>query len=79
MKNSGAEAEIRRLVAGIDSNPENPEKIHTFVLENGGIGYAEKRLEDYIAQACKAVSVLPGSEFKDILIGLAEYNALRER
>lgn len=79
MKNSGAEDEIRRLVAGIDSNPENPEKIHTFVLENGGIGYAEKRLEDYIAQACKAVSVLPGSEFKDILIGLAEYNALRER
>lgn len=79
MRTSGREDEIRALLSKIDKHPENVETIYRFVLDNGGVEYAETRLEDYVSRAEKALEGFPDSDYKDILAELARYNAFREK
>ena len=79
LKGSPREAEIRALVKGIPSHPENCAAVRDFVLAEGGLDYAMAKLEDYIAEAVDALAVLPDSPEKDILAAVAKYNALRTR
>jgi octaprenyl-diphosphate synthase len=49
-----------------------------FTLDNGGIEYAAGVLDSYISEALDALSVFPDSPFKDALVQIARYNAIRE-
>ncbi len=70
---------IRGLVADIAGTPEHRDEILAFVRENGGVGYAQKRLDEYVTQAVEALDVLPDSYEKECLVELAHYTSLRNR
>lgn len=80
--NAGAEkeAEVRARVAALDAGDEDgAAEIIEFARENGGIEYAEKRLEDFRQLAVDALSPLAESEAKQCLIELAAYAAGRNK
>ena len=70
-------SEIRTKISDIVSHPEYRDEIVTFVKENGGIGYAVSKLNEYVDAAVNALSVFPESEAKTSLIGLAHFTADR--
>lgn len=70
---------IRTLVEGVVGNPHYRDEIVDFVRSNGGVDYAVRRLEEYVAQAVRALDVLPDSFEKDCLVELAHFTALRNR
>lgn len=72
-------ARIRGLVGGIVGNPEYRDEILAFVRENGGVECAQKRLDEYVAQAVEALNVLPDSYEKECLVELAHYTSLRNK
>ena len=74
-----AAARIRGLVGGIVGNPEYRDEILAFVRENGGVECAQKRLDEYVAQAVEALNVLPDSYEKECLVELAHYTSLRNK
>ena len=74
-----AAARIRGLVGGIVGNPEYMDEILAFVRENGGVECAQKRLDEYVAQAVEALNVLPDSYEKECLVELAHYTSLRNK
>ena len=41
--------------------------------------YAQKRLDEYVAQAVDALNVLPDSYEKECLVELAHYTSLRNK
>ena len=71
------EAGIRRKVSEIHEHPEYAGQILDFVREKGGIGYAEKRLGDYVAAAVDAISILPETAAGEYLKEVAYYVAKR--
>lgn len=81
MLNAGAaaEAEVRGKVARIHENAAFKDEVRDFVLSNGGIEYASSRLDEYVARAVDALSVLQPSREKEYLAGIAEYTARRDR
>ena len=48
-------------------------EVTAFVRENGGIEYAQQKLEEHIVLAKKALDILPQSGDRDMLTGFAEY------
>lgn len=70
---------VRALVNDIVSHPEYRDEIVDFVRNNGGIDYAQKCLDDYIAKAVEALAVLPESVEKSYLEKLALYTAIRNK
>ena len=75
---SEAEAErVRTLIRDIVGNPQNRDEIVAFVKDNGGVEYAERRLDEYVAQAVKALDVFPDSYEKTCLETLAHFTAIR--
>lgn len=70
---------IRGLVGDIIGNPEYRDEILAFVRENGGVECAQKRLDEYVAQAVEALNVLPDSYEKECLVELAHYTSLRNK
>ena len=80
--NAGAEkeAEIRARVAAMEADDaDSAAEIIAFARDNGGIEYAESRLEEFRKLAVDALAVLPESEAKECLIELAAYAAGRNR
>ncbi len=78
MMNAPAEeVRIRGLVKGIVDHPENRDDIVAFVKENAGLEYAVQQLDEYVAQAVDALSVLPLSKERELLEGLAYFTAKR--
>lgn len=71
--------EIRRMVCEIHDNPQNKEEIRDFVLANGGLDYAGKRLQDYVLSAIGALAPLPESEEKNYLAEVARFTAERKK
>ncbi len=71
------EDEIRALVADVVARPENRDEIVRFVEENGGVGYAEKKLGAFVAKAVEAISLLAPSEEREMLSELARFTACR--
>lgn len=78
LKNSPREREIRDMVLNIHAHPGDCETVRDFVMENGGIAYASGQLDVYIANAEKALSPLPDSVEKEMLVELARFNSFRK-
>ena len=70
---------IRGLIRDIVGNPGYRDEILDFVRKNGGVEYAQKRLDEYVAQAVDALNVLPDSYEKECLVELAHYTSLRNK
>jgi octaprenyl-diphosphate synthase len=70
---------IRGLIRDIVGNPEHRDEILDFVRKNGGVEYAQKRLDEYVSQAVDALNVLPDSYEKECLVELAHYTSLRNK
>lgn len=71
------EERVRGLVKGIVDHPENRDEIVAFVKANAGLEYAVEQLDKYVAQAVKALSVLPESKERELLEELAYFTAKR--
>lgn len=78
LKNTRDEAAFRAKVRDIREHPEYCSELHSFVLENGGIEYAKRRLDDFISEALEALEAFPPSPQKDALAEIARYNAIRK-
>ena len=78
LQNAPEEARIRAMVRDIPEHPEHCAAIRSFVTERGGIGYASRRLADYVSEALAALELFPPSPYKDVLAELARYNAIRQ-
>ncbi len=78
--NAGAEEEsrVRAMVRDIVDHPEYRDVIVDFVKANGGLEYSVSQLDKYVAQAVGALSVLPDSKAKDMLVELAHFTAKRD-
>ena len=57
----------------IGAHPEYRDEIIAFVRSEGGIEYAESRLQEYLAEARAALGLLPETEERDFLSELACY------
>ncbi len=73
----GQEDRIRGLVKDIPGHPEYRDEIVAFVKENDGLGYAAAKLDEYVAAAVQALSVLPESFERTMLEELAYFTAKR--
>ncbi|PVZ10649.1 polyprenyl synthetase family protein [Porphyromonas loveana] len=51
----------------------------SFAIENGGIGYAERRMAEIIAEAKTLLAEFPDSEARQSLIALADFIAARKK
>mgnify|MGYP003294396208 FL=1 len=71
------EDRIRGLVRDIPGHPEYRDQIVAFVKENDGLGYAAAKLDEYVAAAVQALSVLPESFERKMLEELAYFTAKR--
>lgn len=71
------EERVRGMVRDIVNHPEYRDEIVGFVKANGGLDYAVERLEAYVDDAVRALSVLPESEEKKMLVELAYFTARR--
>jgi octaprenyl-diphosphate synthase len=70
---------VRTLVRDIVDHPEYKDEIVSFVRENAGLEYAERRLSEYVSKAVEALDVFPESKEKEFLVKLAHFTAIRER
>ena len=71
------EKEIRKMIQDIPEHPEYCEKIHNFVLENGGVEYAGRKLEAFEDEALAALEAFPASRDRDVLAYLVNKNSSR--
>ena len=78
LQGSDRQDEIRGMVRAMVEHPENGEKIRAFVAVRDGIGYARRRLEEYVDQAIRALAPLPETPEKECLVDIAKYNSIRE-
>ena len=70
---AGTDADIRKKVRDIRSNPGYRDEIIAFVRTHNGIEYATRRRGEYIDKAVKALDVLPDSMEKNCLAEIADY------
>lgn len=80
MANAGAcqEEHVRAQVRDIAGHPEYRDEIVAFVKSNGGLEYASDVLDKYVAQAVKALEVIPDSYEKECLEALAYFTGKRQ-
>ena len=76
---SEEEERVRGLVGDIAGHPEYRDEIVRFVKENGGLEYAERRLDEYVEKAVEALDVFPESVEKEFLVQLAYFTAKRDK
>lgn len=57
---------------------ESIDRLTHLAHDGGGISYAEERLQSYIDEAKALIAPLPASPYKDSLLALADYIALRK-
>lgn len=80
--NNASFLEKRRIINIVKNNNNNPKKVAEvidFVVKNGGIPYAEKRMEEYKNQALEMLSSFPDSPSKASLQGLVKYTTERKK
>lgn len=78
INNPGREKEIRQMVCRVPEHPEYVEIIRDFVCREGGIAYAEKKMNDLLDEAVEALSPFANSKEKEYLIATAKYIAARD-
>lgn len=74
---SDEEARVRKMVRDIVDRPEYRDEIVTFVKTRGGLEYAVDQLDKYVGKAVEALSVLPESKEREMLVELAHFTARR--
>lgn len=74
---SDEEARVRKMIRDIVDRPEYRDEIVTFVKTCGGLEYAVNQLNKYVDKAVEALSVLPDSKEKEMLVELAHFTARR--
>lgn len=73
------QARVRTLIRDIVGHPEFRDDIVKFVIENGGIEYAEQKLNEYVDKAVRALDIFPESTEKGFLVQLAHFTAKRDK
>ena len=73
------DAEIRRMVCAVDVHPAYCDEIHAFVLDAGGVAYAEAELAATIARSREALCAFPDGEAVALLGDLADFIGKRDR
>ena len=79
LEGSGRESEIRQMINSVHDHPDYPERLQAFVLERGGVEYAEAKLKEYVGEALKALEAFPPSADRDVLARIAGMNSDREK
>jgi octaprenyl-diphosphate synthase len=73
--------EKRHIINLVKNHSEKPEKVQEvirFVKEKGGLGYAEKVMQDFAEKAIRKLDILPGSQARENLKGLVEFTINRK-
>lgn len=70
---------LKEIINKKDFTQENVDKLIEFAINNGGIQYAESRMESYLTQARELLLQLPPSESREALEELAEYIVNRKK
>ena len=70
-------ADIRRMVAGITSDPALEPRVHDFVLSHGGVDAAAREMDACIEEAVAALEALPSSRERECLVELARFVGTR--
>lgn len=78
LEGSPREAEIRGMVREIPAHPEYCDSIRRFVAERDGIGFAVRRLGEWVERSVRALDIFADGPAKAFLIELARYNLWRE-
>jgi len=72
------EDKVRKMIMEIENHPESRDAIVDFVIRNNGLEYAQKRLEEFTAEALKSLDVLGDSREKSYLQEIAHYVGARK-
>ena len=75
---SPREAEIRALVREVPAHPENCVLVRRFVEERDGVGFAARRLSEWVERAVRALDAFPDSQAREYLAAIARYNEWRQ-
>lgn len=81
LNNSSKEIK-KELINIVKNHNENPKKVKRavqLVIDNGGIDYAHKVMNEYKEKALSLISEVPDSDSKNSLIGLIEYTTNRTK
>lgn len=81
LNNSSKEIK-KELINIVKNHNENPKKVKRavqLVIDNGGIDYAHKIMNEYKEKALSLISEVPDSDSKNSLIGLIEYTTNRTK
>ncbi|RHJ77001.1 polyprenyl synthetase family protein [Parabacteroides sp. AM08-6] len=80
LKQGGEGAEhCLRIIRGKDFSTENIDLLIDFAKSNGGIEYAEKRMQEYHDKALEVLYTLPESPAREALSLLADYIVERQK
>lgn len=74
--NNATHRDKRRIIGIIKKDHNNPEKVQevmSYVINSGGIQYAEAKMEEYRAKALAMISEYSESESRNSLISLVDY------
>lgn len=66
-------AGLTDIIVRKDFTEENVDKLIRFSIENGGIDYATKRMNEFKEKAVMLIATLPNSKAKESLLLLADY------
>lgn len=80
--NNSTEAIKKELINIVKNHNENPKKVRRaieLVIENGGIEYTHRKMEEYKQRSLDLISEIPESSSKKSLIGLIEYTTKRKK
>ena len=79
INNSKNGKEILRIVKREKKSREDVQKVIAFVLDSGGIAYAEERMRSIAHQALTGIETLPENEARESLKSLIQYTIDREK
>ena len=80
--NNASRSDKRRIINIIKNENENPKKVAEvidFVINNGGIPYAQKAMEKYKQQALDILNTFPDGDAKTSLEGLVRFTTERDK
>lgn len=71
-------AAVRKKIVAIQDNPGFQQEIIDFVNQYNGLGYAGKKLKEFVGKAIISLEAFPEGTDKEYLKALANYVAIRE-
>ncbi|MGY8927555.1 MAG: polyprenyl synthetase family protein, partial [Flavobacteriales bacterium] len=71
--------ELINIVKNHNEDPKKVKRAIELVIENGGIEYTHRKMEEYKQKSLELISRIPESSSKKALIGLIEYTINRKK